>query len=173
MATPQVTGAVALVRARNPGLSADATIVLMKRTARRSGGYTKGLGWGILDAGAAVGAALGDGGAPGGGALGKDVTDPSSRVVAPKRSEKRRFKLKIRFSDAQVPGDSTSGVSKVKVFFAVGKRGFKLLKKTTKHSIRFRGQAGKRYRFRSRAIDGAGNRERVRKKADSATLILG
>jgi subtilisin family serine protease len=53
MATPQVSGAVGLVRALRPRLSAHRVITVLKRTAA-GGGYTSQRGWGILDAGAAV-----------------------------------------------------------------------------------------------------------------------
>jgi serine protease len=54
MATPQVAGVAALVRAANKRLTARQVIRIIKGTARRSGGYGSELGWGIVDAGAAV-----------------------------------------------------------------------------------------------------------------------
>lgn len=54
MATPQVAGVVALVRAANKRLTARQVIRIVKGTARRSGGYGRELGWGIVDAAAAV-----------------------------------------------------------------------------------------------------------------------
>lgn len=54
MATPQVAGVVALVRAANKRLTARQVIRIVKGTARRSGGYDRELGWGIVDAAAAV-----------------------------------------------------------------------------------------------------------------------
>jgi serine protease len=59
MATPQVAGAAALIRSARPKLSAPRVISLLKRTATSGGaGFTDELGWGILNAGRAVKAAL-------------------------------------------------------------------------------------------------------------------
>jgi subtilisin family serine protease len=62
MAAPQVAGVAALVRQVAPQLSAGQVISLLEQTARRSrgSGWNAGLGWGILDAGAAVSAAWAD-----------------------------------------------------------------------------------------------------------------
>ncbi len=56
MAAPQVAAAAALVRSFNPGMSAADTINLLKQTATRPAGvgWTDDLGWGILNAGAAL-----------------------------------------------------------------------------------------------------------------------
>ena len=59
MAAPQVAGVAALVRSANRKLSAKQVIRILKETARRpSGRYSNELGWGIVDAAAAVRAAL-------------------------------------------------------------------------------------------------------------------
>jgi thermitase len=52
MATPQVAGAAALLRALRPRLSARKVMTVLK--AQAAGNYAPGLGWGILDAGAAI-----------------------------------------------------------------------------------------------------------------------
>ena len=57
MAAPQVTATAAMIGELNPLLTAAEKIRLIKETARRSGGWTPELGWGILDAGRAVDAA--------------------------------------------------------------------------------------------------------------------
>lgn len=54
MATPMVAGVAVLVRSANPDLSAAAIAAVIKRTARRSAGWTSSLGWGIVDGEAAV-----------------------------------------------------------------------------------------------------------------------
>ncbi|MCW3015675.1 MAG: hypothetical protein JWO02_2767 [Solirubrobacterales bacterium] len=54
MATPQVAGIAALVRSANTKLSAKQVIRILKSSARRSGGWSSDLGWGIVDAAAAV-----------------------------------------------------------------------------------------------------------------------
>jgi subtilisin family serine protease len=59
MAAPQVAGVAAMIRNMAPGLSAAQIIQLLESTARRppGSGWNADLGWGILDAGAAVAAA--------------------------------------------------------------------------------------------------------------------
>ncbi|MDO9407555.1 S8 family serine peptidase [Patulibacter sp.] len=57
MATPMVAGVAALMRGANPDLGSTAITRLLKRTARRGSGWTEGLGWGVVDAQAAVDAA--------------------------------------------------------------------------------------------------------------------
>ena len=58
MATPQVAGASALIRSRRPGMRAARVIRLLKLKADRSGGFSDELGWGVLDANAAIRATL-------------------------------------------------------------------------------------------------------------------
>lgn len=59
MAVPQVAAVAAMIRRLAPNLSAGQVIQLLELMARRSlqGGWSPDLGWGILDAGAAVAAA--------------------------------------------------------------------------------------------------------------------
>ena len=53
-ATPEVAGAAALVWAANPGLSARQVATILKRSASGHGAWTPSLGFGVLDAAAAV-----------------------------------------------------------------------------------------------------------------------
>jgi serine protease len=53
-ATPEVAGAAALVWAANPGLSARQVVAVLKRSASGHGAWTPTLGFGVLDAAAAV-----------------------------------------------------------------------------------------------------------------------
>jgi subtilisin family serine protease len=53
-ATPEVAGAAALVWAANPGLSARQVVAILKRSASGHGAWTPSLGFGVLDAEAAV-----------------------------------------------------------------------------------------------------------------------
>jgi subtilisin family serine protease len=57
MATPQVAGAAALIRSVKPAMSAARVIEIIKRAAR-PGVFDNSLGWGILDAKAALKLAL-------------------------------------------------------------------------------------------------------------------
>jgi subtilisin family serine protease len=52
--TPEVAGAAALVWAANPALSAQQVATILKRTASGNGTWNPDLGFGVLDAGAAV-----------------------------------------------------------------------------------------------------------------------
>jgi serine protease len=54
MATPQVAGAAALIRAYRPHLAASEVIYDLKRRASEGGHWSSELGWGVLDAGAAM-----------------------------------------------------------------------------------------------------------------------
>jgi len=58
MATPQVAGAATLVRSRKPGIDAKRVLKLIKRKARGKR-FRGGLGWGILNSGNALRAAVG------------------------------------------------------------------------------------------------------------------
>lgn len=57
MATPQVAGAAALIRSAKPAMTAARVIEILKRSAR-PGAFSDPLGWGILDAKAALKQAL-------------------------------------------------------------------------------------------------------------------
>jgi serine protease len=57
MASPQVAGAAALIRARRPGIDAKRVIEILKQEAAGNE-FRGGLGWGVLDAGAATRVAL-------------------------------------------------------------------------------------------------------------------
>jgi subtilisin family serine protease len=58
-ATPQVSGAAALVWAANPSLSATDVATILKETASGNGAWTPELGYGVLDVAAAVASASG------------------------------------------------------------------------------------------------------------------
>jgi subtilisin family serine protease len=58
-ATPQVTGAAALVMAANPQLSAAQVAGILKQSASGRGAWNRALGYGVLDVAAAVAAATG------------------------------------------------------------------------------------------------------------------
>src|SRR5262245_1173054 len=85
MAAPQVAGAVALVRAANGRLGRTAVVRVIKQTASRTGKWTTELGWGILNADAAVRRAL---------ELARDNVPPSTKRRGGKRRRTaRKFTL--------------------------------------------------------------------------------
>lgn len=150
MAAPQVTGAVALVRAANPKLRRTAVVRLMKETASRKRGWTNDLGWGILNAEAAVRRAL---------ELAQDTVQPrTTRRGSRSRRAGRRFTLRWRGRDAAPAGIRPAGVESYAVYVKRG-RGYRRLVTTTGNRYRYRGRRGRRYAFRVRARDRAGNVE--------------
>ena len=154
MAAPQVAGAVALVRAANPKLTRVSVVRLMKQTARRAGGWTTELGWGILDAGAAVRRAVD---------LARDTVPPrTSRRGGRTRRVGRRFTLRWTGRDSAPLGVTPAGIQSYSVYVKRGGRD-RLIATTTDNRYRYRGQRGKRYRFFVRAQDLAGNVEPTRR----------
>jgi subtilisin family serine protease len=163
MATPQVSGAVALVRAANPRLSNLTVIRLMKSTAQRVGGYSDDLGWGILDAGAAVRAAF---------ALLQDKVAPKTipRGGRSRRSG-RRFTLRWSGTDRAGAGVRPAGVESYKVFARRGHGRYSLVTTTHRTSATFTGDRGKSYSFYLQARDRAGNVEPPPRNADFVVRI--
>jgi subtilisin family serine protease len=162
MAAPMVTAAAALVRKLNPDLRAADVIRLLKQTAHRPAGtgWTPELGWGILDAGAAVAAAL---------AI--DRTAPTSRLRARGRTRKRSFVLRWSGVDTAPPGVTVSGLVAYDVYRVVRGRRPVRIAHTAKPWLRVRGRAGGRYGFYTRAIDAVGNVEAAPAKPDAVVRI--
>ncbi|HZO59344.1 MAG TPA: S8 family serine peptidase [Solirubrobacterales bacterium] len=157
MASPQVAGAVALVRAANPRLRRAGVVRIMKQTATRAAGasgWTTELGWGILNAGAAVQRAV---------QFASDTVAPrTSRRGGRSRSVNRRFTLKWRGRDQAPPGVAPAGIEAYSIYEKRGRK-YKLIATTTSTRYRLRGRKGKRYRFAVRARDLAGNLEPTRR----------
>jgi subtilisin family serine protease len=163
MATPQVAGAVALVRAANPKLSNLSVIRLMKATAQRSRGWSGELGWGILDAGAAVKGAL---------ALGRDTLAPNTTPRGGRsRRSGRRFTLRWRGQDLAGAGVAPAGVESYRLYARQGRGHYRLVVTTRLSSARFSGDRGKRYSFYIQARDRAGNVEAAPKSADFVVRV--
>ena len=157
MAAPQVAGAVALVRTANPKLRRGTVVRVIKETASRSGGWTTELGWGILNAEAAVRRAL---------ELAQDTLPPrTARRGVRSRRVGRKFTLRWRGKDVAPPGIRPSGVESYAVYVKRGRR-YKHIATTTANRYRYRGRRGKRYSFHVRASDRAGNREPQPKRPD-------
>jgi serine protease len=174
MATPQVAGLVALMRAAKSNISAGKAIKLIKETAGGCGSYSpngNGLGWGIIRSDRAVAAAAQ-----------KDIKPPRSKVRsarkghAPGRGRVAVLRLK-RFDkgrtaecakDIQIP---VTGVKAVSVFASTNGGPYHRIAKTRKEKILFGTKPGRRYRFFSVAVDKAGNRESAPTTADAKLRI--
>jgi serine protease len=158
MATPQVAGVAALIRAVKPNLANTKVVDLIKTTASHCGAYRDGIGWGVIRADQAVAAALD-----------RDIEAPTSKVKRAKRDD-GVVHLKIKRNDTsggtacvKLP---TAGVRKVLVFASANGGAFHRIGKTTNGRLQFRAKPRRRYRFFSIAIDNAGNREAAPASAD-------
>jgi len=170
MSTPQVTAVAALMRSLNPQLSAREVIRIIKQSARRSGGWTPELGWGILNAGAALDMARRvDRVAP------KSKASASKHVKLPRaRKASKKINLKWSGSDPKgLVGLLPSGVKSYDLFVRrPGKRSYKRIKTgTAKTKLKFKLTKTGRYRFYTLATDAAGNREAVPGKPDVIVTV--
>lgn len=153
MAAPQVAATAALVSALNPDLSGRAVVQLLKRTARRGshGGWSRELGWGILDAERAVATAQAT-----------DARPPQSSVSATAGDGAGEITLRWTASDDGPEGVAVSGVRAVELVAVRLRDRHVELRETLRPRIRatsVRGEPGERYGFTTRALDRAGNRE--------------
>jgi serine protease len=158
MAAPMVAAAAALVRHLNPDMGALEIVRLLKQTARRPPGigWTPELGWGILDAGAALAVART-----------LDRRPPASKLRRMgRRTHRTQLTLHWSGSDQPRPGVFKSGLAKVELWRAVDRRKPRKLLTTTKRAIRVRLQRGHHYQFFTVGVDKAGNREAAPKVAD-------
>ena len=168
MAAPQVAGLAALVSSLNPFLTLRDKLTLIKQSARRQGGWSSELGWGIIDAGAAVDAARRI-----------DRRAPSSKARAKKRLRlrrgRKRVKIRVRWkgSDpAGAPGLLPARVRGYDLYVKRGRGRYRRVKRSTRrHSAVLRLRRGT-YRFYTRATDTAGNREPAPRRADVRVVVL-
>jgi serine protease len=161
MAAPMVAGVAALMRHINPDLPPSEVVRILKQSARRAAGvnFTQDLGWGILDAGAAIAAAR---------AI--DRHAPTSALQRP-RVRGRSIQLRWRGQDDTVPGVAATGIDHFEVWRAAGKGKARKIRTTRAHSMRLRGQRGQRYSFYTIAVDRAGNREAPPVRADASVRL--
>jgi serine protease len=162
MAAPMVTATAALVRHFNPELSAADVIRLLKQTATRPAGtgWTPELGWGIVNAGAALSAARTI-----------DRHPASSRLRGPKRVRGgRSIVLRLSGSDTAPAGLVASGIDHYEIYRSTNRRAYRRIKTTRTARLKLHVRRGSRYRFYSIAVDRAGNREPVPKRPDLSTL---
>jgi hypothetical protein len=151
MAAPQVAATGAMMRVLNPFATLRDVLTTIKRTAERppGQGWTSDLGWGILDAGAALEAIRR-----------VDRLAPTSRLFAPKVSRGRAVLLRWTGHDRKHKGLIASGIAYFDLFVRPGRGPAVRLARTRRHRFEFTGLPGHRYTFWVVAIDRAGNRQR-------------
>jgi serine protease len=150
MAAPQVAATAAMMRALNPYASLRDLLETLKRTAQRAAGtgWNSNLGWGILDAGAAVTAIRR-----------LDRLPPVSRLIAPRVTSRPAFTLRWSGYDQRRNGLATSGIAYYDVYGRTnGGRPLRIAR-TRAHSLEFLARPGDSYVFDTVAVDRAGNRE--------------
>ena len=163
MATGIAAGVAAMVRELNPDLPGSDVVRLLKETARRPAGtaWNSDLGWGILDARAAVERARTI-----------DRRPPSSRLRAPRRTRRRTVRLRWSGTDTAPPGVTASGIARYEVWRGTGRRRAVRIATTTATSRRVRLRRGRRYRFFTIAVDRAGNHEAAPATPDATVRVL-
>jgi hypothetical protein len=163
MAAPIVAATAALARALNPDVHAADVIRVLKDTATRpaGSGWTPELGWGILNAGAAMAAVR---------AI--DRRPPVSKLSGPSLVRQPRA-VKLRWSgrDRALPKLTPSGIAYYDVYRSTDRRAYTRIKRTKATVLSVRMLAGARYRFYTVAVDAAGNREAVPPKPDLSTRV--
>jgi subtilisin family serine protease len=165
MAAPQVAGAAALVGTVNPALSAGEKLRILKQTARRSGAWTAEVGWGILDAGAAVDAARR-----------VDRTPPLSRARAPRRLRLSRSRsLRVRLSGHDPDGGGLllpSGLRAYDVYSRRGRGRYRRVRRNIRgRTVAIRIARPGSYSLYTRAVDRAGNREPAPGRPDARVRV--
>ncbi len=161
MAAPIVAAIAAMGRSLNPDVGPAEIIRILKQTATRPGGWTPELGWGIVNAGAAMAAIA---------AI--DRSAPVSKLRGP-RIVKRARSVKLRWSgsDPSRPKLNASGVAYYEVFRSANRRPYRRIKRTKNKAYRVKVRPGSLYRFYTIAVDKAGNREAVPKTRDLTMRI--
>ena len=163
MAAPIVAGIAALVRRVNPDTTAKDVIRVLKQSASRpaGSGWNPDLGWGIVDAAAAVEAVR---------AI--DRRPPVSKLTGRKRIRAARaFTLRWSGDDPAPAGLHSSGVAVYEVYRSANRRPYRRIKRTRATRLKVRVKPGSRYRYYTVAIDRAGNREAVPSKPDLSTRV--
>lgn len=150
MAAPMVTATAGMMRQLNPDLNAADVIGLLKQTATRpaGAGWTPDLGWGILNAGAALAAARA-----------VDRRAPVSRVSAPRTTRHTKITLTWTGSDAAPPGLLPSGVDHYELYRTIGRGAAQRIATLAGTSLRVSVKGGRLYGWYTLAVDRAGNRE--------------
>lgn len=150
VAAPQVTATAAMMRALNPYASVGDVIETLKRTAQRpkDAAWGPGLGWGVLDAGAAVDAIRR-----------LDRLAPVSQLTAPRSTGRGEIVLRWSGRDRRRRGLVTSGIAYYDVYAATDGGRPRRIARSRRHSLTFDLSSGQTYTFYSVAVDRAGNRQ--------------
>ena len=151
MAAPIVAGVAAMARRLNPDATVADTIRALKETATRpaGSGWDPELGWGIIDAAAALNAVS---------AI--DRRAPESKLTGRTRVRKSRsVTLRLTGSDAAPAALQPSGIDVYEVYRSANRRAYRRIKRTRKPSMKLKVKPGSLYRLYTVAIDKAGNRE--------------
>ncbi len=162
MSTPMVAATGALMRRLNPALPIAEILRAIKETASRpaGAGWNPELGWGILDAGAALARARD-----------ADRTPPTSRIRSARRTGARRITLRWRGSDAGPRGVRRSGIARYELWRSAGAGRPRRVAVTRRTSRRMAVTRGRRYRFYTVAVDAAGNREPPPPRPDATVRV--
>jgi subtilisin family serine protease len=164
MSAALVSAVAALVRDLNPDLPPADVVRLLKETARRPAGtgWTPELGWGIVDARAAVAAARLI-----------DRHRPGSSVRAARPTRSGAVTLRLSGVDEAPPGVVASGIDRYELWrSSYGRRAVRLTT-TRSTTLTVRRRPGGRYAFFSVAVDRAGNREAAPPHPDATVRALG
>ncbi|MEA2227263.1 MAG: serine protease, partial [Solirubrobacteraceae bacterium] len=159
MAAPMVAATGALMHHLNPDLGVPEIVRLLKQTAHRPAGaaWNGDLGWGILDAGAALTRTAAT-----------DRRAPTSHVAPlPARTRQRTITVRWSGADKGPPGVRVSGISRYELWRSTDGGRFGRLYSTPRTARRVTLRSGARYAFYTVAIDHAGNRERAPKQPDA------
>jgi subtilisin family serine protease len=163
MAAPIVAGVAAMARELNPDATVADIIRTLKETASRPAGsaWSPELGWGIVDAAAAMNAVR---------AI--DRRAPRSRLRGERRVRRARsVTLRFRGSDTAPTGLTPSGVDVYEVYRSANRRAYRRIKRTRKASLKMKVKPGSLYRFYTVAVDKAGNREAAPAKPDLSMRV--
>ena len=163
MAAPIVAGIAAMARELNPDASAGDIVRALKESAARpaGSGWSPELGWGIVDAAAALNAVR---------AI--DRRAPESKLRGRTRVRKAAsVTLKWTGADDAPAALQPSGVDVYEVYRSANRGPYRRIKRTRKASLRLKVKPGSLYRFYTVAVDKAGNREKVPAKPDLSMRV--
>jgi serine protease len=150
MAAPQVAAVGAMMRVLNPYASLADILRTLKQTAARprGSGWSSDLGWGILDAGAALDSIRH-----------LDRLAPVSQVHVPRLVRPGVFVVSWSGHDLRPAGLFASGIAHYDLYVRKDGGRARRIARTAAHGVRFPGRAGASYVFYTVAVDRAGNAE--------------